>query len=124
MVSTTGSLLLMADAAWRVSVVLGSAWAITRLAGRRSAALRHSIWAAALVAAIAVPLVGGAVPGWRVPILPAPAEAVTTPVRLDDVLCAKAGAIASAAIRASDSFDSWTGVDRVMCATSFGKGDG
>jgi HEAT repeat protein/beta-lactamase regulating signal transducer with metallopeptidase domain len=72
---TTGSLVMMVDAAWRVSVVLALAWAAARLAGRRSAALRHTIWATALLAAIALPVLGGALPGWRVPILPAP----TTP---------------------------------------------
>jgi HEAT repeat protein/beta-lactamase regulating signal transducer with metallopeptidase domain len=70
---------LMFDAAWRVSLVLGAAWLATRALGRRPAALRHAVWAAALVAALAVPMLAGVVPSWRLAILPAPppAAAVT-----------------------------------------------
>ena len=42
---TDGSLAVMVDAAWRVSLVLLAAWGITRLARREPAALRHAIWA-------------------------------------------------------------------------------
>ena len=71
---------LMLDAAWRVSLVLGAAWLATRTLGRRPAALRHAVWAAALVAALAVPMLAGVVPSWRLAILPAPAPvAAVTP---------------------------------------------
>src|SRR5690606_11420225 len=39
----------------RVTVVLGCTWLLARLAQRRSAAVRHGIWAAGMTAALCVP---------------------------------------------------------------------
>ena len=65
---------VMVDAAWRVSVVLGAAWLAARVLGRRPAALRHAVWAAALMAALVVPMLAGVVPSWRLGVLPATAS--------------------------------------------------
>jgi len=40
MALTPGTLTVMLDAAWRVTLVLAIAWGATRLLGRRPAALR------------------------------------------------------------------------------------
>ncbi len=78
---TAGSLAVVVDAAWRVSLVLMAAWVITRLAGRRPAALRHAIWTAALATALVVPFAAGVMPDWELPLLPAalPATAAAQP---------------------------------------------
>lgn len=65
---------VMLDAAWRVSLVLGAAWLVARTLGRRPAALRHAVWAAALMAALVVPMLAGVVPSWRLGVLPATAS--------------------------------------------------
>ena len=54
MALTPGTVTVMLDAAWRVTLVLAIAWGATRLLGRRPAALRHTVWATALLAALAV----------------------------------------------------------------------
>jgi HEAT repeat protein/beta-lactamase regulating signal transducer with metallopeptidase domain len=66
-----GTLAMMLDAAWRVTLLLSLAWAVARLLGGQPAARRHAIWATALSAALAVPLLGGMVPSWRLAVLPA-----------------------------------------------------
>ena len=59
MALTPGTLTVMLDAAWRVTLVLAVAWGATRLLGRRPAAVRHAVWAAALLVALAVPMLAG-----------------------------------------------------------------
>ena len=79
MALTPGTLTVMLDAAWRVTLVLAIAWGVTRLLGRRPAALRHAVWATALLAALAVPMLGGVVPSWRLAVLPAPSPSAMVP---------------------------------------------
>jgi HEAT repeat protein/beta-lactamase regulating signal transducer with metallopeptidase domain len=76
MALTPGTLTVMLDAAWRVTFVLAFAWGATCLLGRRPAALRHAVWATALLAALAVPMLAGVVPSWRLAVLPAPSSAI------------------------------------------------
>ncbi len=54
------------DFALRGSLVLASAWLLTTLMTRRSAAIRHVVWLAALVAVIVLPLAQQLLPSWRV----------------------------------------------------------
>ena len=90
MALTPGTLTVMLDAAWRVTLVLAVAWRATRLLGRRPAALRHAVWAAALLVALAVPMLAGVVPSWQLAVLPAPAVAARR-----RALCAERSAVAS-----------------------------
>lgn len=48
-------------------MILGAALAVAALLSRRSAALRHTIWTAGLVAALAVPLCSILLPSWAAP---------------------------------------------------------
>lgn len=54
------------DFALRGSLVLAVAWLLTTLLSRRSAAVRHLVWSAALAAVLMLPLVQQCVPSWRV----------------------------------------------------------
>ena len=65
MTLTPGTLTVMLDVAWRVTLILAGAWLAVGLLARRPAAVRHAVWAAALLAALAVPMLGGLVPSWR-----------------------------------------------------------
>jgi HEAT repeat protein/beta-lactamase regulating signal transducer with metallopeptidase domain len=77
MALTPGTFTVMADIAWRVTLVLAAAWGAARLMGRRPAALRHAVWVTSLLAALAVPMVAGLVPTWRLAVLPAaPVDAI------------------------------------------------
>ena len=58
----------LADGAVRATALLGIAAALAALAGRRSAALRHFVWALALAGVLVLPLAGAALPGVPVPI--------------------------------------------------------
>ena len=61
----------LADGAVRATALLGITAALAALAGRRSAALRHFVWALALAGVLVLPLAGAALPEVPVPI-PAP----------------------------------------------------
>ena len=58
----------LADGAVRATALLGIATALAALAGRRSAALRHFVWALALAGVLVLPLAGAALPELPVPI--------------------------------------------------------
>lgn len=79
MTLTPDTLFVILDASWRISLVFTVAWGAARLLGRRPAALRHAVWATALLAALVVPMLGGVLPSWRVPVLPAPAALAIVP---------------------------------------------
>jgi HEAT repeat protein/beta-lactamase regulating signal transducer with metallopeptidase domain len=76
MMSAPGTWTMLADAAWRVTFILLTAWAVVILLRRRPAAVRHGVWALAIVAALAVPLASGVVPRWRLAVLPAAAALI------------------------------------------------
>ena len=79
MAPTPGTLTVMLDVAWRVTLVLAVAWGATRLLGRRPAALRHAVWASALLVALAVPMLAGVLPSWRIAVLPASGVSAIVP---------------------------------------------
>jgi HEAT repeat protein/beta-lactamase regulating signal transducer with metallopeptidase domain len=79
MALTPGTLTVMLDVAWRVTLVLAVAWGATRLLGRRPAALRHAVWASALLVALAVPMLAGVLPSWRIAVLPASGVSAIVP---------------------------------------------
>ncbi len=58
----------LADGAVRATALLVIATVLAALAGRRSAALRHFVWALALAGVLVLPLAGAALPGVPVPI--------------------------------------------------------
>lgn len=66
-----GTWAMLVDAAWRVTLILSVAWLLTTVLRRQAAAVRHGVWALALLTALAVPAIGGLVPEWRLAILPA-----------------------------------------------------
>ena len=59
----------------KATAVLMAAWLVTRVMARGSAASRHLVWTAAVVAVLALPLVQLAGPRWDVPVLPGQAAA-------------------------------------------------
>ncbi|HEY6328349.1 MAG TPA: M56 family metallopeptidase [Blastocatellia bacterium] len=66
--ASTGILILSAVIRW--SIVFLLAVAMTRLLRRSSAALRHLVWATALAAGIALPVLQAGGPAWQAGILP------------------------------------------------------
>ncbi|HET8656404.1 MAG TPA: M56 family metallopeptidase [Longimicrobiaceae bacterium] len=65
----------------KAGLVLGFAWLLVRTAGWASAAVRHGVWAAALVAALALPAAGALLPALTVelPALPGSAAGGVSP---------------------------------------------
>src|SRR5215467_3905309 len=49
----------------KATIVLATAWGLTKVLGGMSAAFRHAIWAAAILAALALPLLMVLVPAWH-----------------------------------------------------------
>ena len=84
---TATSTLAMAavDAAIKVAFLLALAWIVTRLMSQRSAALRHSLWTAAIAGALVLPLLAVALPSWHAPI-PGADAARALGVRVGDAL--------------------------------------
>jgi beta-lactamase regulating signal transducer with metallopeptidase domain len=72
----TAGILLLAGAAFKVTLILAAAYAGAFLLRNASARARHGLWAAALVGALVVPFLSMALPGWSVPLLPSPRGAV------------------------------------------------
>jgi beta-lactamase regulating signal transducer with metallopeptidase domain len=60
---------LLADAAIKGLVIFGAAAVAVAFCRRRSAATRHAIWAGAVAAQLALPVLSGLLPAWRVPIV-------------------------------------------------------
>lgn len=56
------------DIAVKVAVVLALAFIATRLLRRSSAALRHSVWTAAIAGALVLPVLAIALPSWHAPL--------------------------------------------------------
>lgn len=79
--------LFLIDAVIKVSILLTLAAAVSVLLRRSSAASRHLVWTAALVAAVALPALSGALPRWQVPMITiAPGgETVTTTLGEDSL---------------------------------------
>jgi TonB family protein len=48
----------------QTGIVLGSAWAVTLVLRKRSAALRHDVWLAAILICLAAPAISPLVPAW------------------------------------------------------------
>jgi beta-lactamase regulating signal transducer with metallopeptidase domain len=69
---------LLADASAKTTVLLLVASLVALAARRRSAAVRHCIWAIALCASIVVPVLSCLVPGLRLPVFSAREQPVTT----------------------------------------------
>ena len=59
------------DALVKALILLACAWIATRLLRRRSAALRHLVWLAALTGVLVLPLVSVGGVRWDLPVLPA-----------------------------------------------------
>ena len=59
---------LLGDAALKSFVIFALAGAINATWRRSSAASRHLIWATAVCAAIALPVIGSMLPQWRMPL--------------------------------------------------------
>src|SRR5262245_6167721 len=67
---------LLFDVAWKGTAILLVACASARALGRSSAAARHLLWSAALVAILLTPALALLGPVWRVEVLPAPVRVV------------------------------------------------
>ena len=61
--------LFLIDSVVKVSILLAVAGVATTLLRRSSAASRHLVWTVALLAALALPALSGALPRWRVPMI-------------------------------------------------------
>src|SRR6185503_14866958 len=62
---------MLADAAVKGAIVIATAALIVLALRRRSAATRHAVWAGAVVAQLALPVLAALLPAWRVPLIPA-----------------------------------------------------
>src|SRR5579864_1259675 len=60
---------MFAGVALKSSAVLAVAWLVALALRRRSAAMRHLAWTAALAAVLVLPLFSVSLPAWRVPYL-------------------------------------------------------
>ena len=67
--------------AWtlKASLILLTAFGVTRLMGRASAAARHLVWTLALAGVLVLPLLGAVLPAWHVRALPEVAAAAPVP---------------------------------------------
>src|SRR5262245_41088129 len=72
---------LLAGIAARGAVLLGLVALVTRTARRRSASLRHGLWAAAVAGHLVLPFVGAILPRWQVAVLP-PVDRAPIPAAL------------------------------------------
>ena len=59
-------LAMLADAAAKGTVLLALAWFVTVALRKSSAAVRHWVWVTAMAGLVVLPLLGAALPGWRV----------------------------------------------------------
>src|SRR5215470_2217775 len=71
-------MIFVLDCALRASVVLSVALAALPLMRRQSAALRHSVLAAAIVCSLAVPVIAVVVPAWEFVYLTLPSSRSAT----------------------------------------------
>ena len=69
---------LLLDCAWKAAVLLAATAMVACLLRRHSAATRHSVWTAALVAALLLPVGAAVLPGWH--LLPSTWQELTEPV--------------------------------------------
>src|SRR5215472_9972669 len=78
-------MIFLLDCALRASIVLGVALAALPLMRRQSAALRHSVLAAAIVCSLAVPMIALVVPAWEFVYLTLPSNRpATTHTRIEN----------------------------------------
>ncbi len=67
-------------ALWRVTILLAAVGLLELLLRRKAASLRHLLWSSALAGALAMPLLSGLIPRWRIPVwedlVPAPGTAL------------------------------------------------
>lgn len=108
---------LVAASAIDVAIVMAIALVATSLLSRRSAALRHWILTAAIVAAVLMPVFEAVLPAWNLPLRSAPAAQTSIIVAVDGAEPI-AGSIATAGgAAASGFFDRW---DLVVIAVWIG----
>jgi beta-lactamase regulating signal transducer with metallopeptidase domain len=77
--------LFLIDSVIKVSILLAAAGVVTTLLRRSSAASRHLVWTVALLAALALPALSGALPRWRVPMITLASSSGTVAALSDDV---------------------------------------
>ncbi|HEY2251823.1 MAG TPA: M56 family metallopeptidase, partial [Planctomycetaceae bacterium] len=70
---------ILVSAAWKSTILLAFAACLTRLFSRRSAALRHGIWTAALAGSLIIPGLDVVLPAWEVPVPHAIGALVASP---------------------------------------------
>jgi protocatechuate 3,4-dioxygenase beta subunit len=98
-----GPLLVLADAAVKATILLCLAAAVAASLKRSAAAVRHRLWALTLCGMALLPPLSWSLPGWRLPILPAPAT--SNPTRFSgDEGGASPGGIPAVEAGASDGF--------------------
>ncbi len=71
---------VLVDQIVKATILLLAAWGLSRLLRQASAAARHQLWTAALVAILALPLLSQVLPTWRVPVLSAGVAETSTPL--------------------------------------------
>ena len=62
------------DIVTKVTLILGVTALLSRVLARRSAAVRHQVWAVGILASLMLPVVSSVAPHWTVAILPAAPE--------------------------------------------------
>ena len=70
MMSGSEAVILLADTAVKVTLILAAGFAGAWLLRRASARARHGLWAATLLGALVMPVLSLTLPGWSLPLLP------------------------------------------------------
>ena len=106
----------------KATIVLGAAWAVTSVSRRMSAAFRHSIWAVAILAALALPLFMLFLPTWHSTAL---GNAAATALNAQRAPLMYGGsqnlpAMIVNAVLTKPSGANWMGWILLVCAVGFG----
>jgi beta-lactamase regulating signal transducer with metallopeptidase domain len=88
------ALAFLADNALKGAVVIAIAAVVAWMLRRNTAAVRHSVWSAAIAAQLVIPVLSAVLPTWRVPVIPQPAWIAPT----EPALSAPNDGIASAPV--------------------------
>lgn len=82
--SVQSAAVFLMGSAGKAALILGGAWAIAFALRKRSAALRHQIWLAALLASLVLPVVAPILPAWHSRTLSVAVEQIAGAVRSTD----------------------------------------
>ena len=105
-VMNDGTVPFLLDAAIKSTLLLAIAYLAAMLLRRASAAVRHRVWCLTFMSLLGLPVLSLILPGWRLPILPYPADARTASIKASTPEIARATATLSKPYQpAKDEYD-------------------